>query len=187
MYYKMELWIIIGMLIFMTISNIYTLIAGNRYYKGHNYPLFDLLHENLPNLDKYHSIVDIFAFCSLASLFFVSSKEITVEFITKLIVIMFIRSITIATTILPKNYNCDDTLNFRSFFLGGCYDKIFSGHTATTLLLTLIYYREHIINLETLVGINLVNMFFIIATRAHYTVDVLLSIFVTTTIYKLDI
>jgi hypothetical protein len=100
---------------------------------------------------------------------------------------MFIRSITIATTILPKNDTCDDTLSFRTFFLGGCYDKIFSGHTATTLLLTLIYYREHIINLESLLSINIVNMFFIIATRAHYTVDVLLSIFVTTTIYKLDI
>jgi len=183
----MELWIISGMILFMSLSNLFTITVGNRYYKDYNYPLFDLLHKFLPNLENIHYSVDIIAFLSLASLFYVYNYEITVEFITKLIVIMFIRSITIAMTILPKNENCDDTLSFKTFFLGGCYDKIFSGHTATTLLLTLIYYREHIINLSALSAINIINMFLIIATRAHYTVDVILSIFITITIYKLDI
>ena len=171
----------------MTISNLFTLSMGNKHYKGISYPLFDLFHEVLPNLYDYKIMVDIIAFLSLISLFFVSNEKITTEFITKLIIIMFIRSITIATTILPKVDKCDDTLSFKTFFLGGCYDKIFSGHTATTLLLTLIYYREHIIDMNALLAINIFNMLTIIATRSHYTVDVILSIFVTTTIFKLDI
>ena len=100
---------------------------------------------------------------------------------------MFIRAFTTIATILPKHKICNEKINIRSLLLGGCYDKIFSGHTSFTLLLTLLYYREHIINLPLLIGINATNIPAILATRSHYTVDVLLAIFVTTTIYSIQI
>ena len=100
---------------------------------------------------------------------------------------MLIRAFTTISTILPKHKICNETIGIRSLLLGGCYDKIFSGHTSFTLLLTLLYYREHIINLPLLLGINAANILAILATRSHYTVDVLLAIFVTTTIYSIKV
>ena len=121
------------------------------------------------------------------SLFIVSTQTLTTEFLAKFLIIMLIRSFTIISTILPKHENCEDKFSIREFFLGGCYDKIFSGHASFILLLTLLYYREHIIGLVPLLGINIINCLLILATRSHYTVDILLAVFVTTTIYTIHI
>jgi hypothetical protein len=120
-------------------------------------------------------------------MFIVSNDTLNTEFIAKFTIIMFIRAFTIISTILPKHQVCSDTFDVRSYFLGGCYDKIFSGHTSFMLLLTLLYYREHIINEFSLIGINSINILLILATRSHYTVDILLAIFVTTTIFNIKI
>ena len=100
---------------------------------------------------------------------------------------MLIRSVSILSTILPSHQKCDKEIYLSSVFYGGCYDKIFSGHTSFILLLTLLYFREHIINMPTLIALNATNILLILATRSHYTVDILLAIFVTSTIYKINI
>jgi len=178
--------IIILLIIF--ISNYAVLKLGSEYYNNSEpIELFDIFHSILPDLHAYHTIVDIIGLVLLISLFFVSNTTITTEFLAKFTIIMFIRAFTTISTILPKHSICDETITTHSLLLGGCYDKIFSGHTSFTLLLTLLYYREHIINLPLLIGINATNILAILATRSHYTVDVLLAIFVTTTIYSIQI
>jgi hypothetical protein len=96
---------------------------------------------------------------------------------------MVLRSFTILLTILPKYEECNDPFTWQSLFLGGCYDKIFSGHTSFVLLLTLMYYREHMINMPALYGINIFNILAILSTRSHYSIDVFIAIFVTITIF----
>jgi hypothetical protein len=172
---------------FIFISNYLTLTIGEKHYNNSNCKIYDSLHEILPNLRTYHYSVDIIGLLVALSLFFVGNEDLIYEFFGKFIIIMFIRAFTILTTILPKDKECDTRHSFRNYLFGGCFDKIFSGHTSFTLLLTLLYYREHIINIPTLLGVNLLNMFLILSTRAHYTVDVLLAIFVTTTIYSIKI
>ena len=152
-----------------------------------NCTIYDSLHNILPNLREYNYSVDIIILIAVISLYFLGTKDLIYELIGKFIIIMFIRAFTILTTILPKDEKCDTTLNISSFIFGGCFDKIFSGHTSAILLLTLLYYREHIINLYTLLGINILNIFLILSTRAHYTVDIILAIFVTTTIYSIKV
>ena len=178
--------IIIIVIIFA--SNYAVMKLGSQFYKDkQQIELFDIFHSILPDLHSYHYIIDFIGLALIISLFFVSNNSLTTEFITKFLIIMFIRAITTISTILPKHNICDETISTRSLLLGGCYDKIFSGHTSFTLLLTLLYYRENIINLPLLIGINATNILAIIATRSHYTVDVLLAIFVTTTIYSIKI
>lgn len=183
MYPTIILFIMIG---FIFISNYLTLTIGEKHYKN-NSTIYDVLHEILPNLRAYHYSVDIIGLLCTLSLFFVGNEDLIYEFLAKFIIIMFIRAFTILTTILPKDKECDTRHSFRNYLFGGCFDKIFSGHTSFALLLTLLYYREHIINIPTLLGVNLLNIFLILSTRAHYTVDVLLAIFVTTTIYSIKI
>lgn len=180
--------ILIGMIAFILISNYLTLTIGERHYNNNNNcTIYDTLLQVLPDLRKYHLFIDLIALVGVISLFFFSTKTLVYELFAKFIIIMFIRAFTILTTIFPKDEHCDTTLNLRSYLFGGCFDKIFSGHTSFILLLTLLYYREHIIGLYSLLGINLFNMFIILSTRGHYTVDVLLAIFVTTTIYSVKI
>lgn len=179
--------ILISMILVILISNYATLKIGSYHYDTTDkFELFDIFHKILPDLSKYHYLVDIFALIGLISLFIVGSDTLT-EFFAKFTIIMFIRAFTIISTILPKHEVCTDEFNIRSYLLGGCYDKIFSGHTSFLLLLTLLYYREHIIDELSLIGINLINILLILASRAHYTVDVILAIFVTTTIFNIKV
>ena len=174
-------------LVIIFFSNYAVLKLGSSYYKNEEIELFDIFHSILPDLHAYHYIVDFIGLAAIISLFFISNQNLITEFLAKFTIIMFIRAFTTIATILPKHKICNEKINIRSLLLGGCYDKIFSGHTSFTLLLTLLYYREHIIHLPLLIGINAVNILAIIATRSHYTVDVLLAIFVTTTIYSIKI
>jgi hypothetical protein len=184
----MNIYYLIIILIIIFLSNYATLKLGEYHYKKTNtFELFDIFHKTLPDLHKYHDIVDLIGLAGIISLFFVSNDNLTTEFISKFIIIMFIRAFTIVSTILPKHEICEVNFSLREFFLGGCYDKIFSGHTSFTLLLTLLYFREHIIGIIPLLGINIINCLLILATRSHYTVDVLLAIFVTTTIFNIKI
>jgi len=178
--------LLLCMILIILISNYATLKIGSEYYKSsEKLELFDISHKLLPDLHAYRPMKDIIGFLGIISLFFFSTESLTIEFITKFTIIMFIRAFTIISTILPKHDKCVDTFGIRSYFLGGCYDKIFSGHTSFMLLLTLLYYREHIIDGFSLIGINVINILLILATRSHYTIDVLLAIFVTTTIYNI--
>ena len=102
-----------------------------------------------------------------------------------IIIIISFRMITISLTVLPKYNKCEvkDT-----HLLGGCYDKIFSGHTSTFFLAMLMYieygYIPPIIGYIFSILFGLV----MIASRGHYTIDVLLAFFITffvkTTIYN---
>ena len=169
-------------------SNYAVLKLASNYYKNVDHiELFDISHYILPDLHSYQHIVDIIVLGAIISLFFLSTKHLSTEFLAKFTLIMFIRAFTTIATILPKHKICNENIGLRSLLLGGCYDKIFSGHTSFILLLSLIYYREHIINLPVLLGVNAANILAILATRSHYTVDVLVAIFVTTTIYSIQI
>jgi hypothetical protein len=171
------------------LSNYVSHLIGSNFYKGTptNYKIHDLLHEVLPEIHDYHYIIDIIALVAVIPAFIYFNHTLSVEFLTKFLIIMLIRAFTIISTVLPKYERCDETFTFRSFCVGGCYDKIFSGHTSFILLLTLFYLRENIIKLPVFYGINILNMLAIIATRSHYTIDVLIAIFVTFTIFNIKI
>uniref|UniRef100_A0A6C0IF96 Sphingomyelin synthase-like domain-containing protein n=1 Tax=viral metagenome TaxID=1070528 RepID=A0A6C0IF96_9ZZZZ len=185
--YKILIFFIVIIIIFGL--NYWCHLIGMDFYKDQptNYKIHDLLHSVLPDLHDYHISIDIIGFIAVIPAIMYFNQELTIEFLTKFLIIMLIRAFTIVSTVLPKYERCDTKFDYRNFILGGCYDKIFSGHTSFILLLTLLYYREHIINLPTLFVMNIINMLAIIATRSHYTVDVLIAIFVTTTIFNVKI
>jgi hypothetical protein len=100
--------------------------------------------------------------------------------------LFMIRWITTLVTILPKYKKCDDSKFTMSLGLfGHCYDKIFSGHFAVSVLLSCIVYSKGIIsNLWIIIIYNFLVAFLIIATRAHYTIDIIVSIFVVFVVYQ---
>lgn len=96
-----------------------------------------------------------------------------------------IRSVFIASTILPKVKTCDDSkYTIHNFLNGNCYDKIFSGHMASVTMLFLVLNEYNRISpfLATL-GVVMSGII-TIATRNHYTIDVLMGILVALGLHK---
>jgi len=93
-----------------------------------------------------------------------------------------LRQFIIQLTVLPKNTICD--IKNTSMIRGGCYDKIFSGHFGITFLTTLILFENGLINKFMTILINLINGIFILLSRNHYTIDIIVSIFVVIIIYQ---
>lgn len=172
-------------------STYFTNWFGKQYYEKELRvnQIFDLFHEYTPDLHEYELIINIIPFFLLACLVFCGLNLASLkEFAWKLLLIYILRALTVIITILPKHEKCDYNVKTfsMSMFIGGCYDKVFSGHMALTFLATLIYYREKIISTSTFVGLNVIEAILILITRAHYSLDVLLAVLITYLVYDGD-
>lgn len=179
------LFVVLLYIVVFAVNNIIQII-GDIHYKEKD-DIFDVIWKYTPDLYQYNYLTDVLPVVILFSLFFIPrGNSILVEFFLKFLVIMLIRALTTISTILPKHEKCEHEFNIRNVLSGGCYDKIFSGHTAFVALFTMIFYREDIINSWQFWLINIFNMGLITVTRAHYTVDVILGFIITYLVYDGD-
>jgi hypothetical protein len=157
---------------------------GEAHYAKNPDRLFDIIQESTPNLHEYEFIVNLIPLLVIGSLFiFPITTDIMEEFFVKFTLILVLRAMTTLSTILPKHEKCETKDDWSTRLVGGCYDKIFSGHTAFTALWTLIFVREKFISHPMFWGINIFNMLMIVVTRSHYTVDVILGFILTYLVY----
>lgn len=129
------------------------------------------------------------------------SHNFIYEFIVKFMIIILLRSFTIVSTILPKNSKLKvDIKKEDNFFKlmyhrtigGGGYDKTFSGHLSFGLLLTLLLFKYKFLesnNLNTMLYtlFNIIHFMIIGITRSHYTVDMIIAIYVTLWVYNFNL
>lgn len=157
--------------------------TGETYYKNRqeenktNPKVYDIAHKYIPDLRKYQVYNHIFTFALLIPL--LKNVSVLEEYVSYWVPLFFVRSIFNIVTILPKNKCCcvDNTKQFA--FVGGCYDKVFSGHFASVLLSMLLYHKYKWIPMSTSVALLSLNGLGILLTRSHYTIDLLVA-FVTT-------
>ncbi len=144
--------------------------------------VYDVCFKYFPNLEKYENLSDIITILIVLPIFLY--PQLLIEYIGYWISIFVIRSITIRLTVLPKSNNCE-TNNYIN--LGTCYEQIFSGHFSSGLLATMLYYKYNLISLPMLYILNIINGSIILVTRHHYTIDIVVAIFVTLFVYQNDI
>lgn len=144
--------------------------------------VFDLIHEFTPDFHEYGGIVNLIPLLFLGTFLFTKGNLIW-EFAEKFLLLIFIRSLTIFLTILPKHENCLKRFEWSTCLVGQCYDKIFSGHTCLTVLAALLLHRGGYI--PTWLGILFVTLetLFILLTRSHYTIDVFFAMVITYLVY----
>ena len=143
------------------------------YYSRFTYPhVYDISHHLLPNLESYAYIPNVYL--GLFILYLITSSFV-VEFIGFMVPILIARMILMHLTVLPKT----DNACMGTDIWGGCYDKIFSGHFSIVFLITLLLWKRNRLSMPIMVCLNGINAFFILATRAHYTIDIVVSILVT--------
>jgi len=168
----------------MHVACSYWVSRTGRLFYGERMPMcqkpkvYDVGHKYLPDLSENacaNALNDALAGMPLFLAFFLDMPD----FYWFWIIIIAIRAITNTLTILPKDSNCDDSkFTAKNFLLGHCYDKIFSGHFATSLLFAVMVWRTLGISPWILVPTLAGHAWLILAVRSHYTIDVLVSIFV---------
>ena len=152
------------------------------YSKNHDFPkVYDILHENFWHIDKFEYASDIIALILIITLI-ILDINMFYNYLGFIIVILIIRIFTNILTILPKNNLCvtETGLSIR----GKCYDKLFSGHVSSVFIASLLLYKNNYINIILLVLINLINSLFIILSRNHYTIDIVMAFFVSLFVYQ---
>ena len=142
--------------------------------------LEDILHKTLPNLVKYEKLIDVYPvliFIVMCILIKTYDKIEEINF-SKVIrgfsFMYFTRIIMYSSTILPSPI-CQKNSQNRS--LGGCQDCIFSGHVGASLILSYLIYKiiPTSLTMYTLIGLEIIYSLFVIATRSHYTIDVMIA------------
>ena len=155
----------------------------DNYYKTVSHPsVFDIGYYILPNLSKYEVIAHVYFGIFIIVLLFTNLWE---EFLGFLIPIIFIRLLFIHITILPKHRSCN--IHEQNYLVGGCYDKIFSGHFAFLLLITLLLEKYNYISLRILIVINVIHFVMLLVFRWHYTIDIIIALFVTVVLFHNNI
>jgi len=170
-------------LIFHYFNLTYLETKSEKFYQNkENYKkVQDILHNVLPHLSQFEYASDIlstFVFAYLAIMKF----ELFYQLGGRVFTLVLLRQFIIQITVLPKNELCH--IKHSSIFRGGCYDKIFSAHFGITFLTTLILFDNGLINNLFMIMINFFNALFILLSRSHYTIDIIVSIFVVIIIYQ---
>jgi hypothetical protein len=151
-------------------------------------PLADIIHNNTNDYSKYSYIVDYAALIFVLPLLkSYSNNECTAvlsRFISVFSVLVIMRSFALLVTDMPpSDPTCNPhNLDIYNILFGHCHDKLFSGHTTFTLLCILIAYQYgymHTSELTIMLLFQIMYAFMVIITRSHYTVDVLLSYYIT--------
>jgi hypothetical protein len=149
--------------------------------------VFDIMHKYLPHWKNYEGLDNIMLLLTILPMIYMNDPNLYYDFAVLLVIINMIRDITINITILPKDNECKfiNDNELYNALLGGCYDKIFSGHFAFVFILSLLYNSYNIItNVPLLIGWNIINSLIILLIRSHYTVDLVVSFFVCITIFN---
>ena len=181
--------VILFLVVAIVITKITTFYVDNvRYSYKCETPLHDALHTRLPNLRRYGRYIDIVPILlGVAVLYLYIYEHLDQELIRDAIIffsiILIFRAILYSATILPSSFCMKGIKNIA---VGGCHDCICSGHTILTLLLAYVLYQHNPQYQTALMVYCILSSLFIIATRSHYTIDVLISYIVVYAFLKDD-
>ena len=161
--------------ILQSLSTYYVENIGKRLY-SQTAPLYDVIHEHLPNLERFEHWIDALVIIPVIGIIVMWVSGIDINFkecIRALAIVFIIRAFTNFVTILPSPKLGGD---FKSF--GGSYTCIFSGHIATIMILLYFIGLEIPFVSTFKLAYILPSALFIVASRTHYTIDVIVAAFV---------
>jgi membrane-associated phospholipid phosphatase len=153
---------------------------GKRHYDvdGHT-TIFDFGHQALPRWRVREYEILLLEALPLLSIFVKGVHPVikaVPDFMLVFGWVLMLRVLTSVSTILPRDEECDtDTFGIKQIIGGFCYDKLFSGHTAFSVVVAMVLVKHGIWSgnvawiYPTWMGV------YLLLTRGHYTSDVLLG------------
>lgn len=146
--------------------------------------VYDIGTDNIPDMSSYQTLETVIGLVTMIIPYLFGAK-VLYEYVGMFITIALIRCLFIPLTILPKEKSCDDSeLSVKNYMFGHCYDKIFSGHFASAVLLALVLYGRGLVRPSILAIGCMMYAFFIIALRYHYTADLAVGALVALVVYQ---
>lgn len=152
-------------------------------------PLYDVVQESLPNLQKYRMIPEVLHFIPIFTLAIYTAYYKNTKCLKKFLLnhgtLMLLRGISFSVTLLPDSSRMCHISNH----LGSCFDLLFSGHSTIMFLCSLLLSSHFPLSLKwkvLLFSNTAITSFLIIVCRNHYTIDVLYSILLTYLIFKIQ-
>lgn len=150
-------------------------------------PLQDVMHDILPDWSRYVHCRDIILPLFFIPFIFLQSKlNFILDLWNYFLIIVTLKAITIFFTFLPpSNPDCH-----KKKYINHCYHQIFSGHNSLVFLLYLLYLKHggpvlFEFNSMLFVPVILYSLL-ILMTRAHYTVDILVSYIIVFLVLKTE-
>lgn len=157
---------------FYVLSNMHTYNIGSSMPCAP--PLHDFFHDILPDLSASVKVRDYILPIFFIPLFFLNCPwEIVMYFVEGFMYLVTLKAITIFFTFIPPS----NRRSAEKKELNHCYHQMFSGHNSLIALLCclyLMYSSSNTLNIVFVVCTILYSLF-ILMTRAHYTVDIIVS------------
>ena len=137
-------------------------------------PLYDILHEVLPDMTRHEQLIDLLPIVlGLVVVYLVLFDGMHHGDVCRMLAYGFLlRCVTTTVTRLPSPI-CSRKEQICA--VGGCNSCIFSGHAMTTLVLAYFIHRHTGSHACALAAYCLATSWLIVATRSHYTVDVIVA------------
>ncbi|KAI5170980.1 shingomyelin synthase [Nematocida sp. LUAm3] len=171
--------------------------------KAYNYPLIDLGNDFF-NVTAYTNgwmtVIDVcmIVFCAFTALVIIINRLavfIALKVMITLIIAYLLRCVTLLVTSLPDSWNMGTRTVENMYSAFGRYrggDLIYSGHTLLTVTFAHAWSSFYLVSdsyafhwISSIIAWLVTGMIlvFIVVGRTHYTIDVILSLYITTGIW----
>ena len=154
----------------------------NVYHKD-QVPLYDLGHILLPDVKNHNNFMEILILVPVILIIYQGiSDQLVNDVVIMSAIIYGLRLFTYNLTIMPSVY-CYHNKSDDQNMIGGCHDCMFSGHTSLFLLLMLTLIIDYKYNALACFGVSIMYSLLIIATKAHYSIDVIIAWYITVLVF----
>lgn len=153
---------------------------GHRHYDIDNKTqIFDFGHMALPRWRVREHEIMLLESVPLLSVFVKGIGPVITAVPDVLLVfgwVLVLRVLTSVSTILPKDDECDaDRFGLYQVVSGFCFDKLFSGHTAFSVIVAMVLVKHGIWSASVAWMYPVWMGMYLLLTRSHYTSDVILG------------
>lgn len=146
-------------------------------------PMYDYGHSLLPDLTSYRNWVHALVAILFLILLIKSPGRLIADMLLLYATLLVLRSLTICMTHVPPPRKRCVPYKVLGYYLGGCSDMMFSGHTAFVALSCLYLVWYSLVQNRWLKGVVILytvfTIVFIISTRHHYSMDVIVSLYIS--------
>ena len=156
------------------LANCFTFALGTSQDHCTSRPLFDVLHNLLPDMSKWVYSRDIILLAFLIPLLWIHNKRIFIlELWDKFMLVVLCKAICIFFTFIPpSNPDCA-----KKKYINHCFHNAVSGHAAFAIMLAWMYKKNGVFG-NTIYVFVAAYCLLILMTRAHYTKDIFEAIII---------
>ena len=189
---KLPIWVYVFPFLCHIRATKYLLERSNQFRR--QAPPYDWLATSMPDMSRFQWLVNALALAVFVPLIWMAFTTWPAGIFTSLFkyasILTLVRCVTTTMTVLPPNDHCvtPSSETIYPYLVGHCVDKMFSNHTAISLLVVLLYCRYGVLKgpaLGAMFALQFFSSFLHVPTRSHYTIDVLVAYLLTTAVFFL--